>query len=198
MPQELTKQDILELFKESDRRFTRAMEESRRELEKELQKSRKEFELRAKKLDQQIGNLTGSWGDFVEELIRPKTLDIFSKNGIEVTSIARNVEVFKNNQRYYEIDMLLDNKKYALAIEVKSTITVEYVNDHLERLKKIQEYPPSDLHGKIVLGAIAGIMVKASADRYAERKGLYVLRQKGNIVEIVNDKDFVAREWKVE
>ena len=47
-------------------------------------------------------------------------------------------------------------------------------------------------------GAVAGMIIENQADRYAYKNGLYVLRQKGNLVEIVNDENFVPREWKVE
>ena len=42
------------------------------------------------------------------------------------------------------------------------------------------------------------MIVENNADRYAYQNGLYVLRQKGNIVEIVNDTKFQPKEWKVE
>lgn len=42
------------------------------------------------------------------------------------------------------------------------------------------------------------MIVEQDADRYAYKNGLYVLRQKGNIVEIVNDPSFKPKEWRVE
>jgi hypothetical protein len=44
---------------------------------------------------------------------------------------------------------------------------------------------------------VAGIVIQEDADKYAYKKGLYVLKQKGEIVEIANDDKFVPREWVV-
>jgi hypothetical protein len=49
-----------------------------------------------------------------------------------------------------------------------------------------------------IYGAVAGMIVEGEANKYAYKKGLFVLRQKGNIVEIVNDFKFKPKEWKVE
>lgn len=70
MKDELTKQDILELFAESDERF----------------------EKRLKELDKRIGELTGTWGKFVEELTAPGSIELFRERGKEVTTLARRIE----------------------------------------------------------------------------------------------------------
>jgi hypothetical protein len=206
MPQELTKQDILELFKESDRRFTKRLEEfdkrlekeasarekSREELEKELTKSRKEF-------DKRLGDITNMWGLFVEELVQPNSIQLFVQRGIDVVDSVQHIKGKRNGKDDYEIDLLLYNKKYVVVVEVKSQLKQDDVDEHLERLKKIQENPPAivNLKGKTLLGAVAGIVIDKDVDRYAYKKGLFVLRQQGNIVEIANDENFVPREWKV-
>lgn len=87
-----------------------------------------------------------------------------------------------------------------MVVEIKSSLSVEDVSEHLERLEKIQEVTPKriDLSGVTIFGAVAGMIVEQDTDRFAYKKGLYVLRQKGNIVEIVNDPSFKPKEWKVE
>ena len=222
--EELTKQDILELFAESDARFEKRLarealerEKSRKEFEERLarealerEKSRKEFEERLareaeerekskKELDKQIGGLTGTWGKFVEELTAPNSVELFKKRGIEITTMAQRIERKRDGKPYYQIDLLLYNETSVIVVEVKSVLKVADVDEHLERLEKIQEVPPKvfNLRGKTLLGAVAGIIIEEDADKYAYRKGLYVLRQKGNIVEIANDENFEPREWKV-
>ena len=178
MKEELTKQDILKLFAESDARF----------------------EKRARKLDKQIGELTGTWGKFVEELVAPNSVELFKQRGIEATTTVQRIEEKRNGKPYYQIDLLLYNDTYVVVVEVKSTLKVSNVDEHLERLEKIQKSPPKriNLRGAILLGAVAGIIIEEDADKYAYKKGLYVLRQKGNIVEIANDENFRPREWKVD
>ncbi|MHC6204681.1 hypothetical protein ACYULU_15990 [Breznakiellaceae bacterium SP9] len=46
------------------------------------------------------------------------------------------------------------------------------------------------------LGAVAGGIVAESVKRYAQKKGLYVLVQSGESVNVAETaKDFKAREW---
>ena len=94
---------------------------------------------------------------------------------------------------------MLSGNTCVVFVAVKSTLKVADVDEHLERMEKIQKSPPRrfDLKGAILRGAVAGIIIEEDADKYAYRKGLYVLRQKGNIVEIANDKNFIPKEWKV-
>ncbi len=193
----LTKQDILELFKEQSRVFQENLDfsisRSRKEFENDLKKSRKEF-------DKKLGEITGTWGKFVAEMVQPKIVEMFKERGVAIEMSAQSVKGFKNGQVFYEIDILLVNTDVAVAVEVKSTLTREDVDEHLARLEKIKEIAPKlfNLSGMSVYGAVAGMIIENKADKYAYQNGLFVLKQKGNIVEIVNDPKFQPKIWKVE
>jgi len=182
----LTKQDILELFKEQSRVF-------QENLEIGIAKSRKEF-------DKKLGEITGTWGRFVAEMVQPKIVEMFKERGVAIEMSAQSVKGFKNGQVFYEIDILLVNTDVAVAVEVKSTLTRVDVDEHLERLDKIKEIAPKlfNLSGMSVYGAVAGMIIENKADKYAYQNGLFVLKQKGSIVEIVNDAKFEPKIWKVE
>ncbi len=238
----LSKQDVLDLFAESDRRFAesnrrleeslaKSRAESDRRFEdrlakeaKEREKSKKAFEDRLakeaierekrrkelddryaileekskKEFDKRIGEITGLWGKFVEGLVEPGSIELFQNRGIEVITTAQNIKKKQNGREIYQIDLLLLNKIQAVVIEVKSTLKVADVDEHLERMDKIRRSPIESLglHKAALLGAVAGIRIEENADKYAYKKGLYVLRQKGNLVEIANDEDFRPKEWK--
>ena len=136
----------------------------------------------------------------MEEMVRPKILELFSERGIEIHTTFQNVVGLIGKERYYEIDLLLINKDIAVAVEIKSKLSKDDVDEHLERLGKIQKIQPERINfsGVKLYGAVAGMIIENQADRYAYKNGLYVLRQKGNLVEIVNDEKFVPKEWKVE
>jgi len=193
----LTKQDILELFKEQSRVFQENLDfsisRSRKEFENDLKKSRKEF-------DKKLGEITGTWGKFVAEMVQPKIVEMFKERGVAIEMSAQSVKGFKNGQVFYEIDILLVNTDVAVAVEVKSTLTREDVDEHLARLEKIKEIAPKlfNLSGMSVYGAVAGMIIENKADKYAYQNGLFVLKQKGSIVEIVNDPKFEPKIWKVE
>jgi len=189
MKTELTKQDILELFDRQAKEFHQRMLDS----DKSMEKSRKEF-------DKRLGELAGTWGKFVAEMVKPKIIELFKDKGIEIRTTLQNVVGLIGDEKYYEIDLLLINSEIAVAVEIKSSLSSEDVKEHLERLKKIQLVQPDriNLHGVTLYGAVAGMIVENDADRYAYKQGLFVLRQKGNLVEIINDEKFVPKEWKIE
>jgi hypothetical protein len=229
MEKELTKQDILELFEKQSKEFherlaksqiefdKRLLENDKRleksqieyherllENDKRLEKSQIEYQERLKKsqieFDKKLGQLAGTWGKFVAEMVQPKIVEMFQEKGIQIRTSMQNAKGYIGDERHYEIDLLLINSQIAVAVEIKSSLSVEDVKEHLERLDKIQKVQPErvNLSGVTILGAVAGMIVEQDADRYAYKKGLFVLRQKGNIVEIVNDDKFKPREWKVE
>ncbi len=133
-------------------------------------------------------------------MVEPNILELFRQRGIDLTSSTSKFNQKKDGKLLYEIDMLLVNNVYVVAVEIKSPLNVADVNEHLERLEKIRQFPPSrlDLSGASLLGAVAGMIIDQNADEYAMKKGLYVLKQAGNMIEIVNDESFTPKEWKVE
>ena len=209
----LTKQDILELFQrdrieliERQKIYEEERKRSQKINEEERKKSRAEFDLRLKKFDKRmndigkkIANLTDSWSDFVEGMVRPNLIDLFLKRDIIFERIYPNIKEKRNNQLFYEIDLLVVNSEYILAVEIKTKLNTQGVKNHLERLEKIQEQPPRDFkkgfEGKILIGAIAGMKSDEEAEKYAQRKGLFVLRPKGENMEIINNKQFLHKKW---
>ncbi len=169
MEKELTKQDILDL----------------------LEKQAREFDRRFNKFESR-------WSKFTESLVKPGLIDLFSAHGIHLSNCFSNVFRNKDGEKYYEIDLFAVNDDYVVPVEVKTTLTPDDVNEHLERLEKIQEYPPKEFNtqGKILIGAVAGITIESEADKYAIKKGLYVLAQKGNLLNMLNPVH--PREWKIE
>jgi PII-like signaling protein len=214
MKKELTKQDILELFADQAKQIDNQAknfenlllkereerEKSRIEFEKNLEQERKERALSRLEFDKRLGELSGTWGKFVAEMVKPRIVEMFKDRGIKIETAFQNIFGFLGDQQYYEIDLLLINKEYAVAVEVKSSLSVEDVKEHLERLDKIKKVAPRriDLSNISLYGAVAGMIIEEGADRYAYRKGLFVLRQKGNIVEIANDEKFMPKIWKTE
>ena len=213
MRTELTKQDILDLLDrqakefhermlESDRNMAKSrleFEKSRMEFDEILKRSQKESEKSRKDFNKRLGEVTGVWGKFVAEMVKPRIIKMFKDKGIMIRTALQNVVGLIGDKKYYEIDLLLINSQIAVAVEVKSSLSVDDVKEHLDRLEKIQKVQPERINmaSATLYGAVAGIIVENDADKYAYKHGLFVLRQKGSIVQIMNDKEFVPKEWKV-
>ena len=175
-------------------------ESRHKEFDESLKRSQKESEKSRKDFNKRLGEITGVWGKFVAEMVKPRIIKMFKDKGILIRTALQNIVGLIGDKKYYEIDLLLINTQIAVAVEVKSSLSVEDVKEHLERLERIQKVQPEKINmgGITLYGAVAGIIVENDADKFAYRQGLFVLRQKGSIVEIMNDKGFVPKEWKLE
>ncbi|MDX2195747.1 MAG: hypothetical protein NW207_04960 [Cytophagales bacterium] len=185
---ELTYEHVLELFAETDRRFDQKFEKVSKELDKRFAQTNK-----------QIADLGDTLGRFAEEQVRADLINKFDNWGIPVHAITNHyVQKDHKNEFIYEVDILIYNSKYAIAIEVKNTIRTEHVDEHLIRLTKIQDHPMVGIQGKTLLAGVAGMIIGEGVDKYAESKGLFVLKPSGDTVKIMNNKKtFKPKESEV-
>ena len=167
-------QEVWALFKETDKKIA------------EVSKT-------AKLAFDSVTALTGKWGRFVEGLIAPGTISMFKERGIEVEKVYQRVKAHKDGKEI-EIDILAINKEYAVLIEAKSTLGIEDIKEHIERLKVFKKFFP-EYSDRKVIGAVAGIVIEEGADKFAYRQGLFVIGQTGETVKILNDKTFKPKIW---
>ena len=175
-------------FKETDLKI----QETNRSI-KELSASQKETDRLFKEMNKKLGDLGNRLGEFVQEMVRPAVVRLFRDRGIEVHQVMRNIEAF-NDEIAIEIDLLVINREQAIAVECKSRLTIEDVNEHLERMDKFKQLFPQ-YQGLNLMGAVAGMVVQDEAAKYAYRRGLFVLAQSGDSVLIRNDNKFVPKQW---
>lgn len=174
-----------------------------KELEKGFQEVWAQFKETDKKIDkmsrevtrvtQNVDKLTGKWGRFVEGLVAPAIERLFRERNIKVDKVYQRVRAHKNG-RAMEIDLLVTNEEYAVLVEAKSTLGVDDVKEHLHRLEDFKSLFP-EYRNKKIFGAVAGIVIEQGADRFAYRKGLFVLGQSGETVTILNDEQFEPKIW---
>ena len=195
-------------FKETDKKWQETdkwlrelraeSERKAQETDRKLEESDKRFKALLKQLsrdtDKRIGDLTGKWGQFVEGLVAPAVVRLFAERGIIVTDFARQVERQRGDDGI-EIDIFAKNGEYAVLIEVKSTLSVDDVNEHLERMDKFARFFP-EYHDLKVVGAVAGIVIPKNVARFAYQKGLFVIAQSGETVKILNDAKFTPKVWQ--
>jgi len=193
-------------FQESDRRFQeteRILKEESQKTDRQIQQlsqqveetSRevKQLSREVKRVSQEIGNLGGKWGRFVENMVAPACETIFKSRGIPVHRVAQRVQG-KLNGKILEIDILVNNENHVLAVEVKSTLSVEDVKEFVTDLSQFRQFFP-EYHDKQLYGAVAGIEMEEEADKYAYRQGLFVLAQSGETITILNDDKFQPKVW---
>ena len=83
-----------------------------------------------------------------------------------------------------------------MAVEVKREADDRDVDRHLNRMNLIRQYPPLEVVGKRLLGAIAGAVVPPDTVQYAHKAGFFVLTLTGESVSLLDTPPgFVAGEW---
>jgi hypothetical protein len=180
-----TLEDVWKLFQETDRKFQQMQEESKA-LDKKLTE-------KINKVSTDLGRLGNKLGDFIEEMLYPAAVRLFKERGIEVHEVHRNVSA-KRNGEGIEVDLLVVNDTVAVAIECKSSLSIDDVNEHLERMDKLKRVLPSNAD-KQVMGAVTGMIIPENVAQYAYKKGLFVIGQTGDQLVVRNDLKFKPKVW---
>ena len=162
-----------------------------------MAKYNEDYEKRWKRLDQDLGRLGISYGDQIEAMFVNLGTK-FNALGYEFPKEAKGSIKFRDENRKVlaEVDHLLENGHVMLAVEVKARLKQDHVDDHIVRLGIISEYNKKHNDNRKVLGAVAGGVVPQNVLEYAQKRGLYVLVQNGESVEIADiPADFKPQEW---
>ena len=191
--------DVWRMFQETGRLIKEASQETDRkfqETDRKFQETDRRFQETDRKLHD-LGELfTGQWGKLVEALVRPGLLELFRKRGIQVNESLQRDRV-RLDGREMEIDIMLINSDVVIPVEVKTTLKVGDVDDFLAHMEEFLLFFPK-YRGYRVYGAVAGVRIEEHSDRYAYRKGLFVLTLgQDGLTRILNDEKFVPRNLVV-
>jgi hypothetical protein len=203
---DLTSEDVWAMFKETDRQFKetaqrfketdRQFKEMSRESDRKFRAISQETYQALKEASRIVGNLGNKLGIVVEHLVLANIKEKFNGLGYEFTKMGPNILIDdKKKQIITQIDAMLENGEFAVAIEVKTQLNVGHVDEHLERMELLRCYADDRHDTRKFLGAVAGAIVADNVKTYALKKGLYVIRQSGDTVTIENPAGFKPREW---
>jgi len=185
-------------LRESQKETDRQLKETDRQLKesaRELKEAMKDTDQRLKALTRQMGAQGNRLGEFVQEMVRPAVVGLFQDRGWPVHQVLPNIVAYDDDRRFVmEIDLLVVDTATAIAVECKSHLTQADVDEHLERLSTFKRWFPQ-YAPYALLGAVAAMVLPDEVGRYAYRKGLYVLAQSGEAVEIRNDAKFQPKNW---
>ena len=157
----------------------------------------KEFKNFSRELSKRLGDLSNVLGLYAEAQTKERIREMFGERGIELRSMTTHyLEEDGKGGFLYEIDILLYNTLYAIVVEVKNHLKKDDIDTHIERLNKCVSSPPRGTEGKILLGAVATMIVSQEVETYAKRQGFYVIKPSGKSVKIANDAQFKHKEWQ--
>jgi hypothetical protein len=195
--------DLMRESAERERENAALQRENAERQREEAERDREEQKERQKKLDRQfaetdrqLGRLGNRFGELAEHLVAPNIKEKFNALGYRFDYNYANVEVAAEGRVVAEVDILLENSEYALAVEVKSKPVVKDVLDHVRRMEILRRYPHRFKDGRVkLLGAIAGAVLTDTVRDYITKHGFYVIEQSGDTVKINVPEGFKPREW---
>jgi ElaB/YqjD/DUF883 family membrane-anchored ribosome-binding protein len=209
----LTFEKVWAMFQESDRQmqelresqrefredFERLLQKSHEKAEKEMEELRevqRETARVVKETSKSVGGLQNSFGELAEHLVAPNIEEKFNALGYHFKGSFPNSRI-KNEkgQTIAEIDILLENSEYSVAVEVKSKPRRADIADFERRLEVLRNYKDESRDTRRIRGAIAGAVFEDSVKRAVMEAGFYVIEQTGDTVKINIPEDFKPKEW---
>ena len=185
-----TIQELALMSKETDCKFQETAHQM-----KDTDLKLKETDRLVKAVSKQLGDQGNRLGEIVQEMVRSAVVRLFQQRQLSVHQVLPNMTAFDDNGQFrMEIDLLVINSETAVAVECKSRLSQDDVDDHLKRLALLKDCFPQ-FSKFTILGAVAAMVLPGQVGEYAVRKGLFVLAQSGDAVKILNDDTFKPHQW---
>ncbi|MDR2376822.1 MAG: DUF3782 domain-containing protein [Treponema sp.] len=154
-----------------------------------------ETDRRMKETDRKLGELGNRFGELAEHLVAPSIREKFNERGYHFDDISQNREIDGPEGQCAEIDILLENGEFSIAVEVKAKPLERHVDQHIKRIEVLRQHKDKRRDNRRIQGAIAGAIMSRSVRNYALRAGFYVIEQTGDTVRIDTPPGFTPREW---
>ena len=187
-------QKVGENQKETDR-ILKELVESQKETARALKETDQVLKESSKDFNTRLGNYVNLFGEVTEYMLVPKLCEKFTEFGFTFSKTQRNISVRDSvNNIFLEIDVILENGDNVMLVEIKTKLTIERINNHINRLEKMRNY--ADLRGdkRIFLGAIAGVVVTEEIRDYALSEGFYLIVPSGDSFNITPPQG-KPKEW---
>ncbi|MDR1411597.1 MAG: hypothetical protein LBI91_05290 [Spirochaetaceae bacterium] len=163
---------------------------------KEADQQMKEVAEQMRETDRKIGKLGSRLGDVVEHIMSPKLQEKFESLGFSFNHTSRNHEIEDSGKNLLaEIDVLLENGEYAMAVEVKTHLTTGDIRGHIKRMGILRKVADDHNDRRKYLGAVAGAVVDKEVLAFALKNGFFVIVPSGETVDVEAPEGFTPRIW---
>jgi hypothetical protein len=187
-PKGVTFEDVWATLQESGRQI--------KETERMFQNMAAETNRQMKETDRKIGALGSRLGEVIEHIMTPGLYKKFRTLGYQFNHSSRNHDLRdERKQRLAEIDILLENGEYAMAVEVKTRLTAKDVKDHVKRMDILRSVADEHHDQRKYLGAVAGAVISREVSAYALKNGFFVISPSGDTVNVEAPEGFKPRVW---
>ena len=184
--------ELRERFKETEK-FIDSLGKKSGETERLMKENAKFLD----NLGKQVGGLHRSLGELIETLIAARLWEKFKDYPYNLCRHYQRVYIYdEKNRAITDVDILLADSEWVMAVEVKRELDKKDIEYHLERMERIRKYPPAEVVGKKLLGAIAGGVVEPDVHKLAYKAGFFSLELTGESVALVPPPEgFTPKIW---
>jgi DNA repair exonuclease SbcCD ATPase subunit len=188
----LTFEKVWAMFQEN-REQIREIAEQHKVMERNWDKMNAEANERLKKTERivkqnsrQMGGLHRSFGEMAEHLVAPGIEKRFNELDYHFSEVVLKGYKIKdvNGRILTEIDILLENGEYVIAVEVKARPELEDIDHHKKRLEILRESRKRINDNRKILGAIAGAIYEDEVKEATQIAGFFAIVQSGDTMRI--------------
>ncbi|MDR0399432.1 MAG: hypothetical protein LBH51_00635 [Treponema sp.] len=168
-----------------------------REMGAETDRKMQETFQRMKETDRKIGKLGSRLGEIIEHIMSPKLHEKFEKLGYRFNHTSRHHEIVDSDdkRKVTEVDILLENGDYVMAVEVKTRLSTPDVKDHIKRMERLRRVADAHHDRRKYMGAVAGAVVDKRVLAHAVKSGFFVITPSGETVDIEAPEGGKPRIW---
>jgi hypothetical protein len=171
-----------------------------KETDAQLKETNVQIKQLSKKVDNMADNLGGlnrKFGELAEHLVAPGIAQRFNELGYHFDSISPGGQKILDEQgnALTEIDLLLENGEFIIAVEVKTEPAEKDIPHHSKRLEILRAAKNRQHDRRKILGAIAGAIFPKAVKKLVIEAGMYVIEQSGDTMKIEAPKDFKPKTW---
>ena len=169
------------------------METAVKEADRKMKESDREVDI----LQEQMDDWCYRFGEMAEHLVAPSIHDRFNELGYHFDAAAPGGYEIRNDERKViaEVDILLENDEYIMAVEVKAKPHIQDIERHIKRLEILRKNRDKHRDTRKIQGAIAGAIFGSKEKEAAIDAGFFVLKQSGDTMKVDIPHDFIPREW---
>ncbi|MDR1140752.1 MAG: hypothetical protein LBL62_03600 [Planctomycetaceae bacterium] len=181
-----------EQMKQTDERMKQT-DERMKQTDERMDRMLNELHQQTKRTDIELGRLGNRFGEMIEHLVAAGVADRFNEMGYHFHGVSAGNFKAKDEkgQTIAEVDILLENDDFFVALEIKAKPRMDDIADHIDQLKILQQYFAKHRgKEKKVIGAIAGAVFADHIKKAVIANGLYAIVQSGDTIKIDVPKDF--------
>ncbi|GBU20705.1 hypothetical protein R80B4_00585 [Fibrobacteres bacterium R8-0-B4] len=177
--------EVWAMMKENEeirKRSAAEAEEARKRSAAEAEESRSEVDAAIKALSKTVDHWVGRFGNttgyITEMIIVPGIRMQMDKLGHKFDSLSARKEFYrKDGSAFAETDLLLENGKEVMVVEIKTHLTKDDVDYQVKRLKKLRSREEEvKIAGKSLISGVAGVSIDKDARKMAGELGMYVIQ----------------------